>query len=488
MATTPRIETCDVAVIGAGTAGLVAERQAREHGASTRLIDIGFAGTTCANVGCMPSKLLIAAADAAQAVRDAAQFGVSATPQVDGVAVMRGLRRYRDAFVQGVSDGFARLPAGTCLRGRARFIAPGQLQLDDGTRVDARAVVVATGASPSIPKAFQAVEARLLTNQNLFELEDLPASVGVIGSGPLGLELAQALARLGVRVEVFDRGDRLAGLPPKLSAALHRILATELPIHLGQSPRAEYSTDRREGVRLTWDGGNAAFDWLLVAAGRPPQLQALALDKAGLTLDADGMPAIDPATLQCADAPVFIAGDANGLHPLLHEAADDGAVAGRNAARYPDLRPAARSVTIAITFCRPVAAVVGKLPEPDTTDTVTGCADYARQGRAKVIGEAHGICELHASRADGKLTGAALCIPGGEHIAQQLAWAIAAGLTATQLLDRPFYHPTLEEGLKAALRQICRQVSTPVPWNHADLALPGDASNVGRTLPAAQRS
>ena len=488
MGTTRRIETCDVAVIGAGTAGLVAERQARKHGASTRLIDVGFVGTTCASVGCMPSKLLIAAADAAQAVRDAAQFGISATPRVDGVAVMRRLRRYRDAFVQGVTDGFARLPAGTCLRGHARFIAPGQLQLDDGTRVDARAVVVATGSRPSLPEAFRAVEARLLTNENIFELDDLPASVGVIGAGPIGLELAQALARLGVRVEVFARADRLAHLPAKVSAELQRILAMELPVHLGQSPRAEYSSDRRDGVRLSWDGGNAVFDWLLVAAGRPPQLHALALEQAGLTLDANGMPAIDPATLQCADAPIFIAGDANGLHPLLHEAADDGAVAGRNAARYPALRPAGRSVPLAITFCRPAAAVIGKLPEPGATDTVTGCADYARQGRAKVIGQAHGICEVYAKRTDGKLTGAALCIPGGEHIAQQLAWAIAAGLTATQMLNRPFYHPTLEEGLKAALRQICRQVSTPVPWNHADLPLPGDASNAGQALPAAQQS
>ncbi|MEO7073592.1 MAG: dihydrolipoyl dehydrogenase [Rhodanobacter sp.] len=476
MSATRRIETCDVAVIGAGTAGLVAEKHARDRGASTRLIDIAFSGTTCASVGCMPSKLLIAAADAAQAVRDAAQLGINATPQVNGVAVMQRLRRYRDAFVQGVADSFAQLPAGTFVQGRARFIAPGQLLLDDGTRIDARAVVVATGSAPALPQAFQAVERLVLTNQNIFELHDLPASVGVIGSGPIGLELAQALARLGVRVAVFDRGDRLAGLPAKVSAELQRVLAAELPIHLGQSPRAQYASDQRECVRLSWDGGSAQFDRLLVAAGRPPQLAALDLQNAGLVLDARGMPDIDPATLQCADAPVFIAGDANGLHPFLHEAADDGAVAGRNAASYPNLFRANRSAPLAITFCRPAAAVVGKLPQAGDTDTVTGCADYARQGRAKVIGKAHGICEIHAARPDGKLTGAALCIPGGEHIAQQLAWAIADNLTAAQMLDRPFYHPTLEEGLRTALRQICRQVSVPVPWNHTDLPLPGGDS------------
>lgn len=474
MAATDRIETCDVAIIGAGTAGLVAEKHARDQGASTRLIDAEFAGTTCANVGCMPSKLLIAAADVAQAVRDAGRFGITATPQIDGAAVMRRVRRYRDAFVKGVTDGFARLPPGTCLRGRARFVAPGELELADGTRIHARAVVIATGSRPALPAAFRAVEQRVLTNRNIFEMADLPAAVGVIGSGPVGLELAQALARLGVRVAVFDQGKRIAGLPAGIGAELQRILRAEFPIHLGQSPRAEYGDADRTDVRLTWDAGSAKFDWLLVAAGRPPQLDALQLDKAGLQLNDKGMPEIDAATLQCGSAPIFIAGDANGLHPLLHEAADDGAVAGRNAANYPELRRAERSVPIAITFCRPTAAVVGKLPPAGDPDVVTGATDYSRQGRAKVIGQAHGLCEIYASRADGKLTGAALCAPGGEHLAQQLAWAIGDGLTASQMLGRPYYHPTLEEGLRTALRQICRQVSTPAAWNHTDQPLPGD--------------
>ncbi len=475
MGATHRTETCDVAVIGAGTAGLVAERHAREQGASTRLIDVAFSGTTCASIGCMPSKLLIAAADAAHAVRDAERFGISATPRIDGAAVMRRLRRHRDAFVKGVTDGFARLPPGTCMRGRARFIAPGQLELDDGTLIKARAIVIATGSSAAVPKAFRAVEQRVLTNANIFEMEDLPDSVGVIGSGPVGLELAQALARLGVRVAVFDRGDRMAGLPANVGAELQRILSAELAIHLGQSPRAAYNSGDAGGVALSWNGGSEQFDWLLVAAGRPPQLEALQLDQAGLSLDDKGMPDIDAATLQCAGAPVFIAGDANGLHRVLHEAAADGAVAGRNAANYPALLRAERSVPIAITFCRPAAAVVGTLPQAGDLDTVTGCADYARQGRAKVMGQAHGVCEIHASRVGGKLTGAAMCIPGAEHLAQQLAWAIGDGLTAGQMLARPYYHPTLEEGLRTALLQICRQVSTPTPWNHTDQPLPGDA-------------
>ncbi len=471
MSSKPKVEICDVAVIGAGTAGIVAEKHARDRGVTTRLIDPEFAGTTCAHVGCMPSKLLIAAADAAHAVRDAERFGISATPQVDGAAVMRRLRKHRDRFVKGVKEGFARLPDGTCLQGHARFTGPGELELDDGTQIRARSVVVATGAKPALPGPFQAVADKVLTNRNIFEIEDLPDSVGVIGSGAVGLELAQALARLGVRVEVFDMGDRVAGLPDRVSAELHRILSQEFPIHLGQGPEAEADGD---GVRLSWDGGDARFDRLLVAAGRPPQLDGLDLEKAGLELDDTGMPAVDRETLQCGDAPIFLAGDANGIRPLLHEAADEGAVAGRNAALYPDLRRAARGVSMAITFSRPSAAVIGDVPEKEDADTITGCADYANQGRARVMGQAHGICEIYAARSDGRLFGAALCLPGGEHLAHELAWAISGGLTASQMLDLPFYHPTLEEGLKPALRQICKQVSAPTPWNRADEPLPGD--------------
>jgi dihydrolipoamide dehydrogenase len=147
--------SCDVAVIGAGTAGMAAERSARRAGASTLLIDDRFAGTTCASVGCMPSKLLIAAASAANAVRRAPLFGVRTNaPQVDGPAVLDRVRGQRDAFVGGVKAALHRLPQGVMVRGSAKFVGPTALELADGQRIDAKAVVIATGAAPSIPDVF----------------------------------------------------------------------------------------------------------------------------------------------------------------------------------------------------------------------------------------------------------------------------------------------------------------------------------------------
>ncbi|EAQ01545.1 dihydrolipoamide dehydrogenase [Pseudooceanicola batsensis HTCC2597] len=464
--------TTDVAVIGAGTAGLAAERHARETGATTRLIDPAFAGTTCATVGCMPSKLLIAAADAAHGARQAGEFGITAEPRVDGPAVLRRLRAMRDDFARGVRQSIDALPEGTCLKARARFEAPGILALDTGDRVEARAVVIATGATPALPGPYEDVRDRVLTNETVFELEDLPESLGVIGAGPLGLEMAQAMHRLGVRVEVFDAGDRLAGLPSDTSDALHEVLTRSFPVHLDCKPEPSADGD---GVTLKWDGGQARFARLLVAAGRPPALSGLDLEKAELELDDHGTPVFDAATMQCGDAPVFIAGDANHDRPLLHEASDEGTVAGRNAAAWPELRRAARKVPLSISFTRPEAAVIGAIPEGD--GHVCGEIDFSDQGRAKVEGRNHGLARLHARAGDGRLVGASLCAPGGEQLAHLLAWAIQCEMTASDMLDLPFYHPVLAEGLQTALRDICRQAGLERPWQRDDTPLPG--SNAG---------
>ena len=447
---------CDVAVIGAGTAGLSAERHARKAGARTLLIDEGFAGTTCATVGCMPSKLLIAAGDAAHAVHHAANCGVKARAEVDGVAVFRRLRAERDRFVDGVLRSIEKIPGEVRVTARASFCAPDRLELDDGRRVTARAIVIATGSSPAIPGAFDAVSDLILTNRNIFELEDLPGSVAVIGAGPIGLELGQALARLGVRVEVFDMGDTVGGQQDRdVSKRLHEFLQREIPIHLSVEP--EIARDPG-GVRVTCEGHSQVFDRLLVAAGRPADLDTLNLGAAGIATDDRGLPEVDPQTLQIGDSRVFVAGDANSDRPLLHEAAHEGTIAGQNAARYPDVRRFERLAPMAITFTRPESATVGHVPDPEDTDHACAEASYDDQGRARVEARTGGLCRLYARRADGRLIGASLCAPDAAHLAHLLGWAIEARLRVADLLGMPFYHPTLEEGLKPAFRDLCAQI------------------------------
>src|SRR6185437_8984347 len=211
----------DFAVIGAGTAGLAAFRAAKAHGKSAVLIEGGPYGTTCARVGCMPSKLLIAAAEAAHSIGAAPGFGVHADNlRIDGRAVMARVRAERDRFVGFVIEGVERIPESERLRGHARFLDARRLQIDEHTVVHAERIVIATGSKPQIPSQLRDAGKRLVVNDDVFEWQDLPESVAVIGAGVIGLELGQALHRLGVRVAVFGRSTRIAQLSdPEVTAA-----------------------------------------------------------------------------------------------------------------------------------------------------------------------------------------------------------------------------------------------------------------------------
>lgn len=449
--------SCDVAIIGAGTAGLAAERAARKAGARTLLIDDGFKGTLCATTGCMPSKLLIAAAQAAADIARAGVMGIETGPaRIDGRRVMARVRAERDRFVAATKESYTVLPGDTCIDARARFVERTRLELDDGRTVGARSVVIAIGSIPVVPKAFRDLGPRVLTSDTVFALDDLPDHLAVIGSGPLGAELAQAMARLGVRVALFDKGDRLVGIRcDKVHDAFGPLFAGDVTLHLGCSPEP---SPLPEGIRLTWDGGQEDFSHVLVATGRRPALDDLNLGETGLDLNDKGVPRFDRSTMQCGDSCIFIAGDADADAPVLHEASLDGATAGTNAATWPELSPIDRPPMFAIAFTDPPVATVGASPQDCA---INAFRDYSRQGRAQVEARAGGMARLGAD-ARGRLIGADLAVPGADHLGHLLVLAIMNGASAADLLNMPFYHPTLEEGLKPALREICRQASLAI--------------------------
>ncbi len=190
----------DVAIIGAGTAGLAAYRAVKATGASTVIIEGGEYGTTCARVGCMPSKLLIAAADAAQAVRKVPGFGVhiDGVLRIDGREVMDRVRRERDRFVGLVLRDIEGLPEAERIRGQARFVNDHTLEVDGHTRIASKSIVIATGSRADTLDSYQGLGERLIINDDVFNWHDLPRAVAVIGPGIIGLELGQALHRLGV--------------------------------------------------------------------------------------------------------------------------------------------------------------------------------------------------------------------------------------------------------------------------------------------------
>lgn len=462
----------DVAVIGAGSAGLTAYRAAKSHGKRVLLIESGPYGTTCARVGCMPSKLLIAAAEAAHAITAAPGFGVHAdTLRIDGKAVMARVRAERDRFVGFVLEGVENIPVEDRVRGHARFVAPRRLQLDDHTLIDAESIVIATGSSPMVPDVLAEAGTRLVVNDDVFEWRDLPASVAVIGSGIIGLELGQALHRLGVRVAVFARSERIAQLSdPAVLADAARCLVQELDMRL--HTQVLQATPDAEGLTLlTRDSEEVEhserFEYLLAATGRAPNVKGLGLEHAGIALDKHGVPLFDPLTMQCGDSAIFIAGDASDEVPLLHEAADQGRIAGDNAGRFPQVVPGLRRVPIAVAFSDPQIATVGQsyraLQKSHAGKFAVGEVSFENQGRSRVMLQNRGKLRVYAEFGSGRFLGAEMIAPRAEHLAHLLAWACQSKMTVAQMLDMPFYHPVIEEGVRTALRDVDEKLLHGLP-------------------------
>jgi dihydrolipoamide dehydrogenase len=232
----------DVAVIGGGTAGLAARKAAVRAGARVLLINAGPWGTTCVRAGCMPSKLLLVAAKAAVATRRAGIFGIeTGPPRVNGRAVMARVHAERDYFLRSILEELNAIPPVEKIDGLARFIGPTTLKVADKVTVVAKSVVIATGASPSIPKPLASLKDKVLTSDTVFNIEDLPTSLAVVGAGPLGIELAAAFTRLGVRTTVFDERDSLGGLrDPEVSKAARTLLGAELDLKLRVKIKADH--------------------------------------------------------------------------------------------------------------------------------------------------------------------------------------------------------------------------------------------------------
>ena len=454
----------DVAVIGAGTAGLAAYRAARAALARAVIIEGGAYGTTCARVGCMPSKLLIAAAEAAHAIGRAPGFGVHAGGvRIDGREVMARVKRERDRFVGFVVDAVEGIPEADRIRGHARFAGPGVLEAG-ALRIEARSIVIATGSRPTIPPILRELGDRLVVNDDVFDWDDLPRSVAVFGPGVIGLELGQALSRLGVRVVVLGRGGRLGPITdPAIRAAALETLSAEFTL----DPDAHVTRVERVGEQVEIDyrgpGGEARtdrFDYVLAATGRVPNVDALGLEALDIERDRRGVPLFDRRTLQVADSGVFIAGDASDDAPVLHEAADAGRIAGENAARYPVVKPGLRRAALGIVFTDPQIAIVGGgFAAIEAPALAAGEVSFAEQGRARVMLRNHGHLRVYANPTTGIFLGAEMVGPDAEHIGHLLAWALQSRMTVAQMLEMPFYHPVVEEGLRTALRDLAARIA-----------------------------
>lgn len=453
----------DVAIIGAGTAGLNARRAAKAQGASVLMLDPGPHGTTCARVGCMPSKLLIAAAEHCHSAALAPEFGVDVDGvRVDSDRVLGRVRAERDRFVGFVLESIeARKEEGELIEGTATIVKPGQLsvvlkgQTEPSLTVNYKGLVIAAGGQNAVPPPFRNIS--YLTNETIFEIDKIPDSLLVIGIGVIGLELGQAFSRLGARTTLLGIMDLIGPIQdPKVLKCANETLREELDLH--SSYELESVEPEGEGVRIRFTDSTGKkrdehYDKVLMAAGRIPRTAGLGLEALGFE-DLRKLP-INPDTLQLGDQPVFFAGDVNNLHPLLHEAGDDGKAAGANAAGLTPPMERANRTPLGVVFSDPQIGVVGPgYNALELSATAAGEVDYTRQGRARVHLMNKGLVRIYGDLKSRKLVGAQMFGPRVEHTANLLAWSVQQGLTVDDALKMPFYHPVVEEGIRTALEDL----------------------------------
>ncbi|MDF1759518.1 MAG: dihydrolipoyl dehydrogenase [Coxiellaceae bacterium] len=458
----------DVAIIGAGSAGLSALKEVRKKTDNVVVIDGGALGTTCAHVGCMPSKALIQVAHDFHRRAVFPEMGIEGGENLtlDIPKALQHVRKLRDRFWLSIVKDTEAL-GDILIRETAQFIEPNVLQTGPH-RIIADKIIIATGSRVVIPDAWSNFADQLITSDNIFEQKNLAKEMAVIGAGVIGLELGQSISRFGIKTSVFHGNDNIGGLTdPRVNELAIDIMRKEMDIHL--NVRADVSHDGNQFEVKTADDATTVLG-VLAAMGRRPNIDQLGLADIGVELNERGMPAIDPVTLKVDGHSIYmtVCGDTNIMHPLLHEASDDGRIAGYNAVH--DAVHFHRRTPIAVVFSDPNIFMAGKRFSELAPDSfVVGEIDFSNQGRSRMMMANQGLMRIYADKKTAHILGVEGIAPAGEHMAHLLAWAIQQNLCVFRLLQMPFYHPVVEEGMRTALRQLAKQLSPTC--SHSELAM-----------------
>lgn len=460
----------DLAIIGSGSAAFAAAIAARGKGASVVMVESGTVGGTCVNVGCVPSKALLAAAATRHSAATADRFPglVATTIPVDAAALIAG----KDRLVQQLrGEKYLDLAAAhgwEILSGTATFVGGPALRVT-GHRgeqgyIEAARYLIATGSVPWVPPIDGLTESGYLTSTSAMALDTLPDSMIVVGGNAVGLEQAQVFARLGTRVTVVEARERIAPFDdPALSAALEQYLRAEgMIVHTGATlTRVHPDSD---GVRATARISDAIVDLsadrVLVAAGRRPLTSGLGLDAVGVTTGPVGEVVVDEY-LRTSNDRIWAAGDVTGAPQFVYVAGAQGTLAADNA--FGDTpRTLDCTALPRVTFTSPALAAVG-LTEAQAAaagiPTTARTLPLTHVPRALANRDTRGLITLIAHAQTGQLIGAHVLAEGAGEIITAAIYALTAGLTVGQIATT--WHPylTMSESLKLAAQTFSRDVT-----------------------------
>ena len=454
----------DVLILGGGTAGTAAAKAAALTGARTAMFNDGELGGLCILRGCMPTKTMLHAAHLRHEAEHHRTPGIArGALDADFAAVMRNkdekVARFKRAKISGIESGDYEV-----IDARARFTGPDTVEAAGKSYRFTKGAVIAVGSIITTPPISGLEDVPYWTSDDIMALTAYPESVAVIGSGAIGLELAQFLARMGTRVELISRRPVFADWGASIVQEMANSLADEpnFTNHAPGTPVAIQKSDDGVAVQIKTASGEQTIHarHLLLAAGRRAAVDGLNLELAGVEMDGRQVKA--GPDMRTTNPKIFVAGDASGERLLLHVANWEGAAAGAGAAGVAEVDPVERRLNMSVVFTDPPLATVGLTEEQAQAqgiDCMVAETQVAQTGRAITMDVAHGVMRLVATADRGEILGAQILGPRADDLIHAVSAVMYYRGTAKDMLAMPWYHPTLSEVLLGLAREINSKAS-----------------------------
>lgn len=450
-------ENFDCIVIGGGTSGIGAAKQLQKNGYKVLIVEKDDFKTTCANVGCMPSKLLLSPAKDSYRIKNSRKKYIDSTiSKIDDEKIMSHLRSERDRFVGFVKESASEI--NNRIIGYANIINKNTIAVKIENKefiFNTKTIIIATGSYPIISKEFEDYKDKILTNENVFELKNLPKSILIVGAGVIGLELGSALSNLGVKTTIYSMDKSLFGLDEEIKNSIIDS-QTENYEKMIFNQTIKKVSFHNNLYKIEFNNNDIVeVESVLLSIGRIPNLESVGfknLFKENINLK-EILKTIDKNNLNIKDYDinnVFIAGDANSIEPLLHTASDDSTRAANSVINYLDNKNIEnkRTKPLSIIFTIPYQISFGGENKNYDYSVIF---DWKTQGRSRVDGKNFGKLKLCFEKDS--LIGYENIGPDSEHIAHLLSWQIESkNNKIDNLLSMPYYHPVIQEGLRTAFR------------------------------------
>lgn len=448
--------TCHTLVIGAGSAGIEAYKNADAQGKECIIVDSGPLGTTAQRSGELPVSLLMEAGMALNSLNHLSESGITFPSKIvaDTSNVLSSMRATRARATSEVLSFMYKIPETHRIRGEAKFLDEHSVLIDNSIKVNFETAVIATGSSPLVTYEQSCLKDILTTNE-FFELEKLPKSVAIFGSSKVGLELGQALSYLGLDVAVFGQRKLWSLTDDSVLTVAHQLLSAKFNLYVDTYITSMENEKDNTGYAIYYIDDRSYENYLhmqsvVAATDRIPNVGGMDLQKIGMKLTRTGCIKVDDKTGQTSIPHIFAAGDVCHDNQLATVAIAEGKYVGINAANYPDLIEKPKQVRVDIVYTDPVLAIVGNTLDEmrqyakTTGDNFIITEVHLKQGNFRGLREDGGMLSMYTSIRTHKVLGAELCAYKGDKIAQFLALAMENELTVEELAQYPYYHLSAE--------------------------------------------